>query len=108
MTLRHRMRAETALQELIEEDVEGPLASALKAYIADPSSLDNRINLIGAQHQAGWLRNRIAPYLKDFAAHDSPWLGRCLNRMFRSQGDDWAVRALLYSDGRNLLPLVLH
>lgn len=99
------MRAKTALDKLAKGDREQTLQCALRALLTDPDDLDARINVIGAQHQALWLRNRIEPYLREFGAHDEAWMRRCLERLLASEGDDWAVRALLFSPAPELLAL---
>jgi len=100
------VRAKSALDKLAKGDREQPLQCALHGLLAEPTSLDARINVVGAQHQALWLRNRIEPYLREFGSHDEAWMNRCLDRVLSSEGDDWAVRALLFSPAPELLALV--
>jgi hypothetical protein len=99
------VKAKQELNRLMQDDRELVLQCALRTHIADPESLDAKIDVIGAQHQALWLRNRIEPYLSEFLSHDDAWLTRCLDRLLSSEGDDWAVRALLFSPATNLLRL---
>jgi hypothetical protein len=98
-------RAKTLLDKLVTDDRELTLQCAVRVLLANPDDLDARINVVGAQHQAHWLRNRIEPYLREFGAHDEAWMRRCLERLMDSEGDDWAVRALLFSPAPELLAL---
>ena len=51
------------LQELQSKAVQGgdwPLATAAGVALLDASNLDNQINVIGAMHESGRLRNQVS------------------------------------------------
>jgi len=62
----------------------------------DIESVDAQINLIGALHEAGCLKNVIKPYWDAFRANPQEWAARCIVRLRKEQDHDyWAVASLL-------------
>jgi hypothetical protein len=74
-----------------------PLACALAAALGDDSSLDDRINVIGAMHESALLRNSPQPFWAAWRSDSdaSPWAYRCVERLLTSDHDYWAVAGLL-------------
>jgi hypothetical protein len=72
-----------------------PLATAAAAALVDESNLDNQINVVGAMHESGMLRNQLAPFWKDWRKSEPAWVARCLERLARGDRDYWALAALL-------------
>lgn len=74
------------------------LAAAFDSLLQDPSSLDAKINVLGAMHEVGLLSNSLAPYWSEWrpaAADADAWAGRCLDRLQAGDFDYWALAALL-------------
>jgi hypothetical protein len=88
-------RARAHLKKLEAGDSHHLLQVVLREYIAAPEDLNVRISLVGAMHQAGWLRNQIEPYLGDWNVDQSVWVRRGLQRHIASFGGDPLVNAAL-------------
>jgi hypothetical protein len=88
-------RARAHLKKLEAGDTHHLLQVVLRAYIAAPEDLNVRISLVGAMHQAGWLRNQIEPYLGEWNVDQPAWTRRCLQRHVASFGGDPLVNAAL-------------
>jgi hypothetical protein len=71
------------------------LAAAAAATQTDPDDLDNQINLVGALHEVGKLRNSLEPYWRAWRTHESPWIERALARLRERDHDYWALASLL-------------
>ena len=65
--------------------------------------VDRRINLVGAMHETGCLRNSLAPLWLAFEADNEAWSRRCLSRLVDPDFDYWALASLL---GRIADPVV--
>src|SRR5689334_16911564 len=78
------------------------LAAACGGALADESSLDHQINVVGAMHEVGQLRNRIAPFWQSWRVDEVAWTGRCVERLTGSDYDFWAIAALLGADVRRI------
>src|SRR5262245_28949565 len=83
------------LQSKAAKDGRWPLAAAAAASLADESSLDNQINVVGAMHESGMLRNQIAPFWQTWRKSEGAWTARCLERLQRGDRDYWALASLL-------------
>jgi hypothetical protein len=88
------------LRKLHEKAVERgqwPLACALTSALADAAHVDNHINVIGAMHEAGLLRNSLEPLWTTWRSEPDAgtWLRRCLERLVASDTDYWALSGLL-------------
>jgi hypothetical protein len=88
-------RAKGHLKKLETSDAHHLLQVVLRAYIAAPEDLNVRVSLVGAMHQAGWLRNQIEPYLVEWNIDEPAWTRRCLQRHIASFGGDPLVNAAL-------------
>lgn len=67
-------------------------ARALEA----PYDLDAQINLVGALHEAGNLKNVLKPYWETWRTDPQAWAKRCVDRLRKDRDHDgWAVAALL-------------
>lgn len=74
------------------------VVAALDSLLLDPTSLDARINVVGAMHEVGTLSNSLKPYWE--AWRSSPpeiehWVDCCFDRLRESDTDYWAIAALL-------------
>ena len=83
------------LQAKAVQDGRWPLATAAAAALVDASNLDNQINVVGAMHEAGRLRNQLAPFWQAWRKDEPAWTARCLERLERGDRDYWALAALL-------------
>jgi hypothetical protein len=96
------------LEELHTKAVENghwPLAAAAQAVQANESNLDYQINVIGAIHEVGQLRNRLEPFWQLWRTDSTAWASRCVERLRSSDRDYWAVAALLGIDIRQVWPV---
>lgn len=64
-------------------------------YLDEPTSLDYQINLVGALHEVGSLKNVIAPYWQALRTDNAAWAVQCLTRLVAGDHDGWALAALL-------------
>lgn len=69
--------------------------AAAAVLLEAPHALDARINLIGALHEVGALRNVLKPYWVEFRADEAAWARRCIERLVDHDHDAWALAALL-------------
>ena len=83
------------LRRSAEEKGNFVVSAAATQLIEAPSSLDYRINLVGALHEIGALRNMLAPYWTEFRSDEAAWANRCVARLISHDHDYWAVAALL-------------
>lgn len=79
-----------------------PLAAACGDLIEHPDELDRRINLLGAAHEAGLLKNSLALLWAEWRTDEAAWLDRCLARLTTPDRDHdhWAVAAMLGCDAK--------
>lgn len=87
-----------ALQKKSVEKGHWQVVVAITALMADESSLDARINLVGAMHEVGLLSNSLEPWWKEWRAEEglaAEWTGRCLDRLKSVDTDYWALAGLL-------------
>lgn len=86
-----------ALHSKAAENGHWPLMCALTVALGDESTIDHRINVIGAMHEVGLLRNSMQPlwagWRTDAAA--KAWADRCIERLLVSDHDYWALTGLL-------------
>ena len=71
------------------------LAAAAAAAECDAEDLDNQINLVGALHEAGKLRNAIEPFWREWRTIEQRWIDRALARLRNGDHDYWALASLL-------------
>ena len=69
--------------------------SAAAQLIEQPHCLDGRINLVGALHEVGSLRNTLTPYWRELRVDEAAWAQRCIARLVGNDHDYWALAALL-------------
>ena len=72
-----------------------PLALAAAAVAAQSDDLDLRINLVGALHECGKLRNVLEPFWRAWRSDQAVWLARAAERLQSGDADYWAVASLL-------------
>lgn len=96
------MLIEQKLAKLEKKSLENghfALAAAASHVLAAVGDLDRQINLVGALHEVGSLRNVIAPYWKVFRIDEARWMERCLARLISADHDYWALAGLLGCQG---------
>lgn len=71
------------------------LAAAASDFLQDVQDIDRKINLIGALHETGSLKNSLAPYWQALRSDEKQWIARCLARLKSGDADYWALAALL-------------
>jgi hypothetical protein len=71
------------------------LSAAADQALAAPDDLDRRINVVGAMHEVGLLRNSLDPLWAALRTDERAWSRRCLLRLQDKDHDYWAVAALL-------------
>ena len=71
------------------------LAAAAAAAECDAEDLDNQINLVGALHEVGKLRNSLEPFWREWRADEQRWINRALSRLRNGDHDYWALASLL-------------
>jgi hypothetical protein len=72
-----------------------PLAAAAAALLADPDRIDHRINVAGAMHEVGLLKNSLAPLWTAWRDNDADWHPRCVERLLNGDHDYWALAGFL-------------
>ena len=75
----------------------GAFALAAAAAVAknDPDNLDHQLDVIGALHEVGKLRNSMEPYWREWRKNERPWVDRALARLVAGDRDYWALASLL-------------
>ena len=74
------------------------LVAALDSLIVNPTSLDARINVVGAMQEVGMLSNSLKPLWEAWRSSVSEidqWVDRCFDRLRESDADYWAIAAIL-------------
>jgi hypothetical protein len=71
------------------------LVAAISAAISLDASLDNYINVVGAAHEVGLLRNSFGPMWAEWRSDGGAWAMRCIERLLGGDHDYWALAALL-------------
>jgi hypothetical protein len=84
-----------ALQAKAVQEGRWPVAATAALALADESNLDHQINVVGAMHESGALRNQLAPFWQAWRKSEDAWTTRCLERLARGDRDYWALAALL-------------
>ncbi|MGV3754022.1 MAG: hypothetical protein ACO1QS_01415 [Verrucomicrobiota bacterium] len=82
-----------------------PVVAATQAALADEANLDLQINVIGAMHESGFLKNRMEPLWKLWRPDATAWTARCVERLRSADRDYWAVAALLGLDIKQAWPV---
>lgn len=68
-------------------------AAAARASTSD--TVDDHINVLGAMHEVGLLKNSMAPFAKAWRADASAFTAACVARLENGDADYWALAALL-------------
>jgi hypothetical protein len=68
-------------------------AAATRASISD--TVDDHINVLGAMHEVGLLKNSLAPFAKVWRDNASAFAAACATRLDQGDADYWALAALL-------------
>jgi hypothetical protein len=68
-------------------------AAAARASSSD--TVDDHINVLGAMHEAGLLKNSMAPFAKAWRGDTSTFAAACVARLDHGDADYWALAALL-------------
>lgn len=86
-----------ALQKKSLEQGRWPLVAAITALLAEESSLDAQINVVGAMHEVHLLPNSLQPYWTAWRSAEviDLWVTRCLERLAQTDSDYWALVGLL-------------
>ncbi len=71
------------------------LSAAADQALAAPEDVDRRINVVGAMHEVGMLRNSLGPLWTLLRPDERAWSRRCMQRLKDKDYDYWAVAALL-------------
>ncbi|QCX38641.1 hypothetical protein FF125_09430 [Aureibaculum algae] len=88
------MKTQKALDKLIQADKDHKVMSAFAGVVYN-DSVDMKINVIGAMHTSGWLKNRIKPFWTEYNHGTNEWIEKSINRAIANDFDDYAVSALL-------------
>lgn len=91
------MKTKKTFDKLVKENKDHKVISAL-AGVLYKDSLDMKINVIGAIHTSGWLKNRIKPFWSEYNHGTEEWINRCITRAIENDFDDYSVSALLNCD----------
>lgn len=68
-------------------------AAATRTSISD--TVDDHINVLGAMHEVGLLKNSLAPFAKIWRDDASAFTAACVTRLDKGDADYWALAALL-------------
>lgn len=68
-------------------------AAATRASISD--TVDDHINVLGAMHEVGLLKNSLAPFARIWRSNPSAFAAACVMRLDKGDADYWALAALL-------------
>jgi len=81
------------------------IAAAVADLMLSPAAIDRRINLVGAMHEEGLLRNSLAPWWREFRTDERAWAKACLSRLttIGRDHDYWALAALLGCGAQSVL-----
>lgn len=94
------------LQKKAAADGHWPLAAAARIALGDEGTLDHQLNVVGAIHEVGQLRNRLEPFWQCWRTDPAAWSGRCLERLRKADHDYWGLAALLGMDIRSVWPML--
>jgi len=72
----------------------------------EESNLDHQLNVVGAMHEMGQLRNRFEPFWQAWRTDTAVWSNRCVERLRNADRDYWALAALLGTDIRSVWPVL--
>ncbi len=71
-----------------------PLVVAAEVALREPDHIDHQINVVGALHEVGKLKNSLRPYWKQWREAPGDWIDRCMSRLRSADHDYWALAAL--------------
>lgn len=69
--------------------------AAAAARAASSDTVDDHINVLGAMHEVGLLKNSMAPFAKAWRADAPAFTAACVARLEHGDADYWALAALL-------------
>jgi hypothetical protein len=80
-------------------------AAATRASVND--TVDDHINVLGAMHEVGLLKNSLAPFAKVWRADASAFAAACATRLDKGDADYWALAALLGMGVADVAPVFI-
>lgn len=96
-----------ALRDKSAKAEQWALAAAAAMALQEPDAIDHRINVVGAIHEVGLLKNVTKPYLTAWRDEDpQAWAVRCIERLRATDYDYWALAALLGMSAKTVFPLL--
>lgn len=79
-------------------------AAATRASTSD--TVDDHINVLGAMHEVGLLKNSLAPFAKVWRADTAAFAAACVARLDKGDADYWALAALLGLNVADVAPVL--
>lgn len=80
-------------------------AAATRASTSD--TVDDHINVLGAMHEVGLLKNSFAPFAKIWRADTAAFAAACVARLDKGDADYWALAALLGLNVADVAPVLV-
>lgn len=80
-------------------------AAAARASTSD--TVDDHINVLGAMHEVGLLKNSMAPFAKIWRADTAAFAAACVARLEKGDADYWALAALLGLNVADVAPVLV-
>ncbi|MGJ7574594.1 hypothetical protein ACSFBX_28955 [Variovorax sp. RB2P76] len=80
-------------------------AAATRASTSD--TVDDHINVLGAMHEVGLLKNSFAPFAKVWRADTAAFAAACVARLDKGDADYWALAALLGLNVADVAPVLV-
>ncbi|MGJ7566288.1 hypothetical protein ACSFBM_20740 [Variovorax sp. GB1R11] len=80
-------------------------AAATRASTSD--TVDDHINVLGAMHEVGLLKNSLAPFAKVWRADTAAFAAACVARLDKGDADYWALAALLGLNVADVAPVLV-
>lgn len=80
-------------------------AAATRASTSD--TVDDHINVLGAMHEVGLLKNSLAPFAKIWRADTAAFAAACVARLDKGDADYWALAALLGLNVADVAPVLV-
>jgi len=98
----------TQLAAKATEKGQWQLAAAVDLALGN-DTVDNHINVLGAMHEVGLLKNSFAPFAKAWREADiTAFTAACLQRLIAGDADYWALAALLGISIADAAPVFTH
>lgn len=80
-------------------------AAATRASTSD--TVDDHINVLGAMHEVGLLKNSMAPFARIWRADTAAFAAACVARLDKGDADYWALAALLGLHVADVAPVLV-